>query len=336
MDKDIEQLRLITAPFAYTSEHVQGPGGNTSYKRDGKMLIKASGFTFKDVDDGMGVVWLNNKQVIDNLMAMATCNDETYANEPPEILDSVPEGLRPSMEFEFHALLRRYVLHTHSIYANVVTCSAQCADVLARLFNKIDYVLVPYVTPGFPIAAWLANNVDTNEIPAIIFLKNHGIIVHGDDYGKVLATYNHVENAIKAHFNLETIAQLPVTFNPDQSATISRESILQTDINLADLATDLSTDILIPDQSIFFRDKILSSAGGSQGIFADIENGQLIISGTQKFIAACKGMIEAVYFIKRNITRSGLLADYIPQDKANIMHSLATEKYRTSLLKNNL
>ena len=43
--------------------------------------------------------------------------------------------LRPSVEVGFHAILKKYVIHTHSVYANIITCSMEGEALAEKLFK---------------------------------------------------------------------------------------------------------------------------------------------------------------------------------------------------------
>ena len=329
IEESLKLLKEITVPFAQTSEHVQGPGGNTSYKKDGNILIKASGFTFTDVTQNTGVVLLNNQLITDKLLTTQNTALK-LENTAPDILESIPAGLKPSMEFEFHSLLNDYVLHTHSVYVNVITCAAECSVLLSEIFATYEYSLVPYVTPGFPIAAALLG-YDRKNWPGIIFLKNHGIIIHADTSNEVVSMYQYVEDKIKAYLKLLNMPEL-ICDEIDDKCIINRKEIADGNVNFSNITEELNEKILIPDQSIFFRNKLSSNPEDEAAIFVDMKNEQLIIIGTHKFINAAKSMLQAVFFIKNNIKRLNLTADFIPKDKLDEMHGLSTEKYRLSIL----
>lgn len=334
MNQDIELLKLITVPFAFTSEHVQGPGGNTSVKVKDRLLIKASGFTFANVAQNEGVVALNNATIVDTLVSRLHLVGQVFENSAPAILYSQPEGLKPSMEFEFHAVLNKYVLHTHSVYVNVLTCCAECENFLSRIFVGIEYALIPYVTPGFPIAAQILKQFPDYNFPSIIFLKNHGIIIHGNSHEEVLATYNKVESSIKTYLQLPELSNLSLVKN-NIGYFIDNNGLLAFNIDISTFEELLLNKVLIPDQSIFFKDKVSSTNKLDNGVFIDYENNLIVINGTQKFITAAEAMIQAVYYIYNNISRLGLTPDYITLELINVMHALSTEKYRAATLKNN-
>lgn len=334
-DRSIELLKKITSPYAYSYEHVQGPGGNTSVKADGKLIIKASGFTFKDVAENNGIVCLNNKDVVDTLLLKAQEFGSTLENPSPSVLGSIPAGLRPSMEFEFHALLKAFVLHTHSVYVNVITCTTECAQLLEKIFEPNEYCLVPYVTPGFPIAEQLVHYAtNSHTIPPVIFLQNHGIIVHSDSYKDAVSTYNKVEEKIKNYLGLKKPPLFVADDLNDGTVVIAKNMIMDNKFEFKNVIQNLTVDILIPDQSIFFRNKISTDLEQQPEIYVDNKQEQLVVTGTKKFIEACKAMLQAVSYIKNSMAVLGLTPNFIPIDKLDIIHGLSTEKYRISILKN--
>jgi len=332
INTDITLLQLISEPFSHTGEHVQGPGGNTSVKFDDTLLIKASGFTFNDVANGAGMVSLNSSAIVNNLVAKVNSGDKVYENEAPKITGSIPDGLKPSMEFEFHALLDRFVLHTHSVYVNVLACATECDALLKQIFAPHEYLLVPYVTPGFPIAEFLLKNKPEVGYPPVIILKNHGIIVHGNSANDVVVKYNYVMEKVMTHYGLQPMPEMTLRKVDGERFLVDEANIAANQIDVKNLVETLTQNVLIPDQSIFFRGKVSSSNQINPGVLADIDSNQIIIEGNDKFILACKTMIQAVYYISNNIKKLGLKADYIPAELISIMHGLSTEKYRSSIL----
>ncbi len=329
----LKQLQSITAPFAFTGEHVQGPGGNTSVKQGSEILIKGSGFTFKDVAHDTGVVKLNNQTVQYSLQVKQQQAFTEMSSGFPEVLESSPEGIKPSMEYEFHSLLNTYVVHTHSVYANVITCAAACEKLLSDIFADDEYLLVSYVTPGYPIARALLTLKKGEEWPPVIFLKNHGIIIHGATAQEVIDKYADVEDRIKQHLGLAPLQEFNCSEVTENSCVLNAGAINGANIYLTGIEEELTGQVLIPDQSIFFRNKI-STTDESAGIYVDADGQQIIINGSKNFVAAAVAMLQAVYYIKNNMAALQLHPDYIPQEDLDILHGLSSEKYRLSLLKN--
>ena len=187
--EEIDELLGVAHRFGLDETFSRAGGGNASVKVDGILYIKPSGVPLAD---------LTREALVPLDMApLLTLLDET----PPDgaIAGSDPVmrvaqaarlaeagGRRPSVELLFHALLpQRYVLHTHPVVINAVTCNRDGAALCERLFG--DAVLwVPYVDPGLPLARLIAERRRAYEQrvgeppPRITLLQNHGIIVAGD------------------------------------------------------------------------------------------------------------------------------------------------------------
>lgn len=323
----IDDIQLITAPFANTWEHVQGPGGNTSVKNQDIMLIKASGFTFKDLINGIGLTWVDNNQVIQNLST--SCNDGSLECPPAKVIKSIPEGLRPSMEFEFHAALGKYVLHTHSIYVNVITCCVECPDLLKTIFWDIPYVLVPYIMPGHPLASYIYKMVASGEKAQIYFLKNHGVIVHAETVDEVLSIYNLIQQRIIDFLKLSMVME-----DHSENTNLESKQVLFEEIsNGIDQMKieDVRDHILVPDQSIFFRNKI-AATDTSASVYFDLKNKEIVINGSPKFMEAAESMLKMIYYILSNHSRLALTSEFISKKELDILHGLSSEKYRVSIL----
>ena len=104
-------------------------------------------------------------------------------------------GRRPSVELLFHALLpERFVLHTHPVLLNAVTCAADGAALAERLFGD-RAVWVPYADPGLPLARSIAEarrafgERTGRPAPAVVLMQNHGVIVTADSAAEIEALY---------------------------------------------------------------------------------------------------------------------------------------------------
>lgn len=317
----VEDIIRLTLPFANTWEHVQGPGGNTSVKENGQMLIKASGYTFKNITDSIGLVWVENAEASNKIAE--SCGDNSHESMPITIIKSIPEGLRPSMEFEFHAVLGKYVLHTHSVYVNVVTCSTETQSILNAIFPDIPFVLIPYIMPGHPLAALIYKKNSVRETAGIYFLKNHGIIIHGNSIEEIHSLYYLVQQRIIDFFALHKVNTSPL----DRSFSFGEVSYGLDRMIIA----DVHDRVIVPDQSIFFRDKI-SGNDPSAPVYFDTEKRQITISGSDKFAEAAVSMLRMIYYVISNHQRLALVSEFISQDELNILSGLSSEKYRKSIL----
>ena len=101
-------LKKISLEVGRQAELVQGAGGNTSYKQDKNMWIKASG------------KWLANaeKEDIFVLVDLERIRGNIAENVKDPLDQAVlsKSNLRPSIETTLHALMpHKVVLHTHPI-----------------------------------------------------------------------------------------------------------------------------------------------------------------------------------------------------------------------------
>lgn len=192
--RPVEQLGEIIAlsnEFGADPAFTRAGGGNSSAKAGGVLWIKPSGVSMATLqaDD---LVPLD----IDVLNAALDAPDpDPSLGDPVNHLASVSRlddgPRRPSVEILFHALIEdTYVLHTHPLLINAVTCNADGVDLTRELFGD-DVLWVPYVDPGLPLAREIAARRAEytartgNPAPKITFLMNHGLIVSGDDPAQI-------------------------------------------------------------------------------------------------------------------------------------------------------
>jgi len=179
-----EDLLAVSQALGRDVFAIQGGGGNSSFKRaDGVMLVKASGRAMGELTDMGGFVAVDPAGLRAGLAACAAEAD--YAALLAACV--VGAGGRPSIETGLHALMGRCVLHSHSLWANVLCCAHGGQGLLADLFPAADYV--PYAMPGLPLAQALAARAPLADV---VFLENHGLIVSADTPQAALARHDAV------------------------------------------------------------------------------------------------------------------------------------------------
>lgn len=183
--------------------YVQGGGGNTSVKLDSRrMAIKASGLALSQVTATGGYVEVDYAAI--------------RAGSPPSALPGGDPALRPSMETGFHALLGTHVLHTHNIYANLLTCAEEGEGLAHELFPDAPWI--GYVTPGEPLTAAIAAKQPDPDAPAILFLQNHGVIASAPTAAEALRLHEGLTARILAHFKLSPVTMPERIETPDLAA----------------------------------------------------------------------------------------------------------------------
>ena len=184
----LDELIALARRFGEDPGFSRGGGGNASAKADGVLWIKPSGVPLATLQAD-ALVPLDTARLLEMLVSDPSV---THPGDDPVMRVAVEArlapagGRRPSVELLFHALLpERFVLHTHPVLVNAVTCNLNGAELARRLFG--DGVLwVPYTDPGLPLANAIRAARAEHEArtgtppPRLTLLANHGLIVTGD------------------------------------------------------------------------------------------------------------------------------------------------------------
>ena len=176
--------------------YVQGGGGNTSLKTSKKnMLIKASGTFLADVHDETAFLEVDWPIIKANL---DTCKTEAdYQALLTASVLSDRGSARPSIETGFHAILECCTLHSHSVWANLLTCTVEGEALVSELFPSA--IWVPYATPGLPLSREISDRIIGSK-KVTLFLQNHGVVVSGPDVATTEAMHEAVTTTIRSAF----------------------------------------------------------------------------------------------------------------------------------------
>jgi len=176
----LKELEIMSQTAGKRVDYVQGGGGNTSVKLgNGLMAIKASGFRLDQVTETEGFA----------VVEVETLKDVTA--------EQGYKPLRPSVEAGFHALLGKFVLHTHPVYANLVLCSAKGVDRLPEImsgYNTCGYIIVPYINPGKELSAAIRKLLKPDT--QVVFMVNHGLITTADTADECLRIHDDINERI--------------------------------------------------------------------------------------------------------------------------------------------
>jgi NAD(P)-dependent dehydrogenase (short-subunit alcohol dehydrogenase family)/rhamnose utilization protein RhaD (predicted bifunctional aldolase and dehydrogenase) len=214
--KEIEQLIGISQKYGRDNRYVIAGGGNTSYKDDDKLWVKASGCALATIgEDGFAIL---------DRQKLAVLSEKTYSDDAALREEEVKNDLaaacltkdrRPSVETSMHNAIRyRYVVHLHPTMVNGLMCSRQAEAGAARLFGN-EAVYIPYTDPGYTLFKEVENRINAfraaqGKDPAIILLQNHGIFVGGDTPAEIEAIYDGVIGRIEAQAGASVTEEIPV------------------------------------------------------------------------------------------------------------------------------
>jgi rhamnose utilization protein RhaD (predicted bifunctional aldolase and dehydrogenase) len=236
METALEHLIHMSHEVGHHIGYIQGGGGNTSVKYSSEyMAIKSSGSLLKDVSAQAGHTKIHyamiRKAIIDGLLIDQSANQFNRFLYTTMLDETSPV---PSIEAGLHAILPyTYVLHTHSVYANILTCSQEGQTIFKNLFPEALWV--PYATPGKDITLLVANQIKSG-CPNVIFMQNHGLLVGGDTVAHTLDLHEQINDKIRQYFKLSQL----------DAANMTTEVVIKN-----------HQSVLFPDQVVYLESRDL-------------------------------------------------------------------------------
>lgn len=219
----------------------QGGGGNVSVKIGAeRMLVKASGSQLKDLTPRSGWALVNYGNIKRRIAAGPGGDNEFSEYICAQALPVL--GVRaaaPSIETGFHALLNTVVIHTHSVYANILNMSAEGPALGRRLFPDAEFI--PYRAPG-PQLCTAINDRARASGPQVFFLANHGL----------LAAHAGVEGALELNERVNGTIQRGLKLPPYPAVLPSEGLSAHNAARLAHYGKAFMLEnVLSPDQALY-------------------------------------------------------------------------------------
>ncbi|NJM15429.1 MAG: class II aldolase [Bacteroidales bacterium] len=179
-------------------------GGNTSYKDETRLLVKASGASLANIDES-GFVCLEREKL--KVISEKTYSQDALSREQEVKADLnaavlFPKDKRPSVETSMHEIIQfPFVVHTHPTLANGLLCASNSKESVLSIFGN-NCLYVPYTDPGYVLfKAVLDALIDFRYVhrhePNIIFLENHGVFVAGNNTAEIKEIYRRIESEIE-------------------------------------------------------------------------------------------------------------------------------------------
>ena len=330
-------------------DYVQGGGGNTSVKLDDKrMAIKASGFKLSDISPENAYAVLDYQALREFYRTHEATDFADVEKDGSDFTKSqiLPvEGLlslRPSVEAGFHSILDRFVIHSHSVYANLATCSCEGKEIIARFlaFASYGWGYVPYTDPGIRLTFAIQDEIqrvveETGHRPAAIFLQNHGLIVHHDDPKAALSIHSDVSERIAEAFTLCGNAFPPVRLRKlGEDLFRSDTALVGECLRSGNYDQSFFLDRpLYPDQLVFLAGtfRVGFDTLQSESCLANTDKGEILYSMNEQKAQAIEETIAAVLFIAENIQKNGYSLRPMGDAAKNFIANWESEKYRKSM-----
>lgn len=220
MEKSIQDLIEISRFYGQNKEAVIAGGGNTSYKNDKYIWVKASGTSLANISEN-GFVQLYR----DKLKVIAT---KTYSSNPDTREEQVKEDLyascvtdsrvlRPSVETSLHETLNYpFVVHLHPTMVNALLCGKDSESITHQLFGD-EALYIPYIDPGYILFKEIETEVAEyrkkyQQDPKLLFLENHGIFLSADTVDEIKKLYDLVLTKIASRISEKTQwEELPIS-----------------------------------------------------------------------------------------------------------------------------
>lgn len=205
-ERDLSDLMYLAAIVGNDPSLVQGGGGNISVKlSDGTMAIKASGVRLKEMGPNHGIAFVNQQKIKQHIDLSAEASTSTFIEcIHNNTLDKFGwKRQKPSIETGFHVILDKFTIHSHSVHANVLTCSHEGRAFVKDMFPHAHWI--DYVSPGDLLTSAIYR-AHIHAPYGLYFLQNHGLITSAATAKACLEMHREVVEKLSKKFQLQTFA----------------------------------------------------------------------------------------------------------------------------------
>lgn len=202
--KEIQDLIDISRFYGKDSRFVIAGGGNTSYKNEEKIWVKASGSSLATItEEGFAVLDRSRLALMSEkeYSKDAALREEEVKNDLA--FATITKGKRPSVETSMHDIINfSFVVHLHPTAVNGLMCAENAESDLKKLFGE-DALYIPYTDPGYVLFKKVDDSIKsyrtkTGNEPSVIWLQNHGIFVAANTIDEIKTIYSDILAALDA------------------------------------------------------------------------------------------------------------------------------------------
>ncbi len=209
MNQKIKELIEVSRFYGQNKDYVIAGGGNTSYKNDKQLWIKASGVSLGEIDEN-GFCVLDREKLNDipnqQFSTNSTKREEEVKNALLNSRVNPESGLRPSVETSLHNLFETsFVVHTHSTLVNGLMCSNEAAEKTLEIFGE-EILFIPTTNAGYTLFVVVSDEIENyktkfNKEPQVVLLQNHGIFVAANSIEEIKLIYANVKEKLISTLN---------------------------------------------------------------------------------------------------------------------------------------
>ncbi len=205
-----QELVALSRSLGADSALILAGGGNTSYKDEQIIQVKASGSELGNITEE-GFVLLSREKL--KVIRSKKYSEDAKLREEEVKKDLLaariaPElGQIPSVETYFHELINYpWVVHIHPWAVNALTCSKQGKSVYRKILGE-DTLWIDFCPPGYTLSRIIESEIKKfaqihKKHPQVILLENHGVIVGGESAEEVKNRIREVVDKVASHLSL--------------------------------------------------------------------------------------------------------------------------------------
>lgn len=347
-NRELCEFEAMSQEVGKLTDFVQGGGGNTSVKISNKLMaVKASGFKLKQITTEEGFVVINYMNIKEYYENVNLNSDVDFEKESVEVArDNVVEieglkVLRPSVEAGFHSILKKYVIHTHPVYANILCCSVEGKGIAEKIFKDKEYsfLWIPYINPGFCLTLKIKDEIrncikEKGQFPEVIFMEKHGLIVNSDNYERALELHSEVNHLIKEELGIKEAYPEIVLERAGEDLYKSKTAYLNGFFKENKVEKDfLEKVVLYPDQLVYLNESV-SIDGGDNKLKIDLQTGELLYRASLSEAQTIEETLLAYLYVVDNIKAAGMRVNSMTPVEIDFIKNWESEAYRKSLVKN--
>lgn len=332
-----EDLARISVAVGKEPDLIQSGGGNTSVKfGDEFMAIKASGLRLNEMTPSKGFVVVNRKAILDYFDKVDFSSGIDYESDMVSFVNrnitDIPglEKMRPSVEAPFHSFLDKVVIHSHSVYANILCCSKEGESLASEIFPSELFLWVPYVNPGFTLSWEIRKGIrerldKTGIFPKVIFMQNHGLIVSEATPDACIDLHLQVNRRIIEYFGLPQPYPTPGIRKTDDNVYESTGEIV---LSLFDSSKAnfefLDRYALYPDQLVYLNKAFALNTGK----ISVEQNGKVLYNAGEREASGIEDTLAAYLYVLDTVKRLNLSLSVLTQEQKNFIYGWEIERYR--------
>ena len=220
MNQNIKELIEVSRSYGKDKAYVIAGGGNTSFKDEKHIWIKASGTSLETIDEH-GFVCLSRAKLkavsTKQYSQDATAREAEVKADLAAAIVSVGNN-RPSVETSMHEIINyQFVVHTHPTRGNALMCSVSAESTCRELFGD-QALFIPYTDPGYILFKKVETEISKfttafGVAPKLIFLENHGVFVAADTVSEIDALYTDLMGKINSRITSDLPLSKPEAFS---------------------------------------------------------------------------------------------------------------------------